>query len=165
MAANYIIQPDPAAVWGLIWAMISAAVFGIYHVGKFLIKHKRARAMMAAGLDLRPAESDNRSQEKITLEAAILQFLRHQQAREEADRHERTRQWERIEQSLRLANEHSQALLGVIQAVNNAAAVNEMSHKHQGEHIAEVKSGLAKLSEWLRDNLRNYPPPRGAHHG
>lgn len=162
MGANYVIQADPAAVWGLIWAMISAAIWGIWQAAKFLIKHKRARAMVAAGLDLGPAESDNRSQEKVTLEAAILQFLRHQQAREEADRHERTRQWERIEQLLRLANEHSTALLAVVTALNNVAHVNEMAHKYQNEHIAEVKGNLAKLSEWIRDNFRIYPPPRNA---
>lgn len=148
---------NPVAVWGIICGLASSGGYAIWQGGKIILKTARAKRMIAAGLDFKPEEREN-IEEETALTSAILQFLKHQEAREAADRQERNRQWERIEDVLDINREQIASISRVLVAIEHFAQSMDIVHRHQSDQIGEIKSNVIKLSDWLRDNNRAYPP-------
>jgi hypothetical protein len=170
---HYLLNPDPAAVHGLLGSMILGAIISAYHLVKIILRNRRARRVMAAGLgavlDDGGGESKNNGEENPPLNQTLMEFLRRQEADRQADRQERARQWERIEELVKLAEQHAHAAWAIVTTIQNFAQYMDQTHQHQSKEIAEVKSNQIKLSDWLRENAGRqswpYQMPRPPMHG
>lgn len=153
MAAESLINVDPAAIGGIVGGLIPAAFLGATWLVRIIIKNRKAVARGAiAALDLKAAIAENGGEEAM-LTAAILQFLKQQEADRQADRAERTRQWERIEECLALAKEHAQAAWAINQSIHNMATWINGVHEQQNSNIARVEKNQIHLSNFLRERL------------
>jgi hypothetical protein len=160
---------DQATIGGILGAMVPTALMGIGWGIRLIIKNRKAVARgVIAGLELNEGKTENIPGES-TLTAAILEMLRRMEVDRQADRTERSRQWERIEQlaissrdNTSLAREHTNALQGMISTMQNFALAMDHAHRYQTEQIAGVTANQVHLSEWIRarESLWSHPPFR-----
>lgn len=156
MPANPLQNLDPATVGSIIGSMIPAALIGAGWLIRVIVKNRRAAArMVVAALDDSPKTGDNPHQET-PVNAAILQYLHNQEARDIADRQERSRQWERVESLTLQLKDQASALQGLLTAVQNSALFANHAHEHHARQIDGIAQNQILLSNWLRDN---YPRP------
>ena len=91
------------------------------------------------------------------MSAAILQYLKNQEARDIAARQETTRQWERIEALTLQTKDTHAALQALIMAVQNSALYQDQAHQWHAKAIEGIATNQVHLSNWLRDNMPRYP--------
>ena len=170
MPANlqgYAINPDPVAVWGLLSALGSVAIYGVTQLVKLIVRHRRAAGrLLAASLDPEAKGGDNTPQGD-TVTTAILQYLAAQErrdiaerqtreAREHAQRDEEARRWERVEALTIALRDQASALQTVLMAVQNSALYQDQAHQYHAKQLEGIQANQVKLSDWLRDNMPRY---------
>jgi hypothetical protein len=151
--ANPLLGIDPAAIGGLVGGMIPAAFISAGWLIRIVIKNRKAVTRgIVAGLDIKLADMENSGGDP-KLSDAILHFLRGQEADRQADRAERSRQWERIEEAIGLAREHAQSAWAINQTIQNMATWIDRAHQDQTSQIREVGANQVLLSNYLRERL------------
>lgn len=152
MPAEYTLHVDPKIVWGALVSMSGLALGGAWKLGKIIVNNRRAQRMVAAALDLKDGEKENNGGDP-PLSAAIFEILRRIENDRVGDRKERDRQWERIEEAITLAREHSQALYTVVNTINNLGLYMDQTHKYQSKQVDDVGLNVIRISDYLRDRM------------
>ncbi len=155
-ASEAILIPDPAVVWTMIGSMGAAAAWGITFVVKFLLKNARARK--AIGVSLGLDESGHPDLTKV-----LIQFVHHQEADRQADRQERARQWERIEDVLQAINNQAKEINVLAGGMNSIASHFQQLYQQNAATMHRIENSQVNMAIWVYQNLSGFrtgtPPP------
>lgn len=148
---HYSTMPAPAGIIGLLTGFSLTAIIATWEIGKKILRTRRARRMLAAGLDLKTEEKDNSDEPAMT--AAMLEILRRLEEDRREESRQRDRQWNLIGECVKESREHSANLLTVVNSIQNMALYMDNTHKHHAEQIKEVGGNVIRLSEFLREKI------------
>lgn len=169
---HYSTMPAPVGIVGLLTGFGLTAIIATWEIGKKILRTRRARRMLAAGLDLKTEEKDNSGEPAMS--AAMLEILRRLEEDRREESRQRDRQWNLIGDCVKECREHSANLLTVVNSIQNMALYMDNTHKHHAEQIKEVGGNVVRLSEFMRERVGGggqgwpsfnqpppYAPPRG----
>ncbi len=142
----YKVVSDPAATWALIGSLTTTAIGGTIFVGRFLFKNARARK--AIGVTLGLEESGNTDLTKV-----LIEFVHHQEADRQADRQERTRQWERIEEILGAINSQAKEINSLANGMNSIASHFQQLYAQNAATMSRIENSQVNLAIWIYQNL------------
>lgn len=147
--------------WGLVSTLLIAAGMSIYHVGVKILSTRKGRKLAKIGLgldsstdEMDPVKKDT-SNEKLT--DALLQFVHRMEQDSQADRQDRTRQWERIENAVKEIRDQAEATREVIRTMQDMGNYFQKASEQHFAHIDRVLDNQINLSTWLRENRFNPP--------
>ncbi len=156
--------PDSGA-WGIIGSLTTIALAGAVWLAKAIFKSKNARRMLAAGLNPEDnKESNTETKDNQTVINALLAFLKSMETDRQADRQERGRQWERIEQIVTVCRDQAEETRNVIAQVETMGAQFQQALLQLSKEVSEVKDNQIRLSEYLRQGSQ-FPQHRQRPHG
>lgn len=164
---QYQINADPSAIWGLVGSMITAAGVGGYHVIRVIVRNRKVRSLIASGIASLEDSSDGDKKKSVgdgTLSTALLQFLHQQEADRQADRQERGRQWERIEEMLEAIRDLSAQTRELTVGLQSASQHFNQVHAEHARSISRIEESQVNMATWVYQNLSGMrfaqqPPP------
>jgi hypothetical protein len=150
---HYELQPDPWALRVLLGTMTSTAVGGAIWLFRRLWRSREARSMLAKVLE-DPKEAGDES----ALMKTLIQLLRNQDADRQADRQERVRQWERVEDVLNAIRDQAAETRELVTTISNVAGHFQQLHDNQANTLQRIEQSQVGLATWVYQNLRGGQP-------
>lgn len=151
-------MPSVQGVAGVIGALSLTAIVGIWEVGKRILRTRRARRMLAAGLDLNPNSGED-SDVKHDIPPGLLEIIRRMESDRQEEARQRDRQWERIEDVVGVCRDLASSLQSFVKQF-------EMTHHGHAQAMKRIEDSQIAMATWVYQNWPRsqqggtyYPPP------